>query len=60
MTHIETYKKNEKVIKIMRVIKAGTSRVFFVPVTIDGKRINNTLFARKYDAVNLGKQYLNS
>lgn len=42
---------------IKRIVKQGTKRVFFYPETKDGKRINRTLFARKYDAENLVKQY---
>jgi hypothetical protein len=60
MTHVATYNKNEKSIKIMRFVKLGTNRIFFFPLTEDGKRLNSTLFARKYDAVSLGKQYLNN
>jgi hypothetical protein len=62
MTTVASYKnkKNGKVVRIMRVVKEGTKRVFFFPQTVDGKRLNSTLFARQYDAVSLGKIYLNN
>lgn len=43
---------------IRKIVKQGTNRVFFYPETKDGKRINRTLFARKYDAENLAKAYI--
>lgn len=54
-----TLSKNNKTIEIVRIVKAGTSRVFFYPATKEGLRLNRTNFARQYDAINLGKQYLN-
>ena len=45
---------------IWKVKKAGTDRVFFVPAIESGKRITNTLFARKYDAKNAGVNCLRS
>jgi len=51
--------KNNKTIEIVRIVKKGTKRVFFYPMTLDGLRLNNTNFARQYDAISLGKQYLN-
>ena len=61
MTTVAIYKNknNGKVFKIIRVVKEGTKLVFFFPLTNDGKRLNSTLFARKYNAVSLGKIYLN-
>ena len=55
-----TITRNNKSIVIVRIVKAGTSRVFFYPTTKEGLRLNRTNFARQYDAVNLGKQYLNN
>jgi len=55
-----TLSKNNKTIIIVRIVKAGTKRVFFYPTTKDGLRLNRTNFARQYDAINLGKQYLNN
>lgn len=62
MTTVATYKNktNGKIVRIIRVVKEGTKRVFFFPQTVDGKRLNSTLFARQYDAVSLGKMYLNN
>lgn len=62
MKTVATYKNknNGKVFRIIRVVKEGTKLVFFFPLTIDGKRLNSTLFARKYDAVSLGRIYLNN
>lgn len=54
--------KNNKTIEIIRRVKVGTKRVFFFPIQVDGERklrINKTNFARQYDAVALGMQYLN-
>lgn len=56
--HVETLKFGEKAIKIMRVVKQGTERVFFYPETLDGKRLTTRVFARKYDAVNLAYRWL--
>jgi len=47
-------------INIFKCVKEGTSRVFFYPETLDGKRLSSTMFARKYDAENLGWNYLYS
>ena len=58
MTTVEIYKKGEKSIKIIRMVKEQTKRVFFYPETEDGRRLTKTLFARKYDAINLAKYYL--
>jgi len=51
--------KNDKAVKIVRMVKEGTKRVFFYP-TVNGLRLNRTNFARQYDAISLGKQYLNN
>jgi hypothetical protein len=58
MTTVEIYKKGEKSIRIVRMVKEQTKRVFFYPETEDGRRLTKTLFARKYDAINLAKYYL--
>ena len=60
MTQIAIYKNrtNSKVVRIMKVIKAGTKRIFFFPLTENDKRLNSTLYAKLYDAVALGKVYL--
>jgi hypothetical protein len=55
-----TLTKNNKTIVIVKIQKAGTKRIFFYPVTKEGLRLNRTNFARQYDAINLGKQYLNN
>jgi hypothetical protein len=55
-----TLSKNNKSIVIVRMVKDGTKRVFFYPTTKEGLRINRTNFARQYDAINLGRQYLNN
>jgi len=52
--------KNNKTVIIVRIVKAGTKRVFFYPTTENGLRLNNINFCRQYDAINLGKVYLNS
>lgn len=44
--------------KVVRIVKAGTGRVFFYPINEDEKRLTKTNFARKYDAENLGKWYV--
>jgi len=59
-TNIMTITRNNKSIVIVRIVKTGTSRVFFYPTTKEGLRLNRTNFARQYDAINLGKQYLNN
>jgi hypothetical protein len=50
-------KDNTIKIDIVRFIKEPTKRVFFTP-EISGKRIVSTMFARKYSAVNVAKQYI--
>ena len=55
---IETIKYFEKTVEIFRTVKTGTKRVFFFPQTSDGKRLNRTMFARKGDAMSLGRHYL--
>lgn len=52
-------KNTNKSVEIKKVVKEGTNRIFFYPMTLDGKRLNRTLYARKYDAINLGKLYIN-
>lgn len=49
----------DKTIKVdvCRFVKDGTQRVFFAP-EVKGKRINNTMYARKYDAESLGRRYI--
>ena len=59
-TTIETFKKNEKVISIIRVQKQGTTRVFFFPKTVEGLRLNRTMYAAKWEAVKIAKMYLNN
>jgi hypothetical protein len=44
--------------KIIRIVKPGTGRVFFYPVNENGQRLTKTNFARKYDAENLGRWYV--
>ena len=53
-------KDNSKKIFIIKVVKPNTKKILFFPQTPEGKRLNSTLFARKYDAVNLGRIYLNN
>ena len=57
-TKVETYKSGDNKVIIMRATKEGTNRTFFYPETLDGRRLNSIMFARKYDAINLGKIYL--
>lgn len=52
--------KNNKTVVIVRMVKTGTSRVFFYPTTKEGLRLNRTNYARQYDAISLGKLYLNN
>ena len=59
-TIIETLKKNEKVVSIIRVQKEGTKRVFFFPKTSEGFRLNRTMYAAKWEAIKLAKMYLNN
>ena len=59
MTTVAIYTKGEKTIKIVKVVKEGTKRVFFYPETEEGKRLTKTNYARQYDAVSLAKYYLN-
>lgn len=62
MTTVAICKKGEKsvkIVRVVRVVKEGTKRVFFYPETEDGRRLTRTLYARQYDAVNLAKYYLN-
>ena len=56
-TKVETIKKGEHTVIIMKAVKENTNRVFFYPETVEGKRINATMFARLYDAVGLAKIY---
>jgi hypothetical protein len=60
MKIVKTMTRNNKTISIARVVKPGTTRVFFFPVTSDNKRLNTTLYARQYDAEGLAKAYLTS
>lgn len=55
-----TLTKNNKTIVIVKIQKVGTKRIFFYPTTKDGLRLNRTNFARQYDDINLGRQYLNN
>ena len=59
ITKVETLKSGETTLEIYRVEMVGTGSIFFYPQTIDGKRLSKTLFARKYDAVNLANAYFN-
>lgn len=58
MKTVHVITKGEKSVSIIRKVKDGTNRVFFYPLTSDGKRLSSTLFARKYDAERLAKYYL--
>jgi hypothetical protein len=62
MTTVEIYanKDNSKKIYIIKVVKPNTKKSLFFPQTPEGKRLNSKLFVRKYDAVNLGRIYLNN
>lgn len=62
MTTVGIYanKDNSKKIFIIKIVKPNTKKILFFPQTSEGKRLNSTLFARKYDAVNLGRIYLNN
>jgi thiol-disulfide isomerase/thioredoxin len=57
---VETYVKGDKKIFIYRTEKIGTTQVYFFPVTNNNKRLNSTLYQRKWEAVGIGKKYLNS
>lgn len=60
MTTVKTITSNEKTITIMRIVKAGTKRVFFFPVTSENQRLTRTLYARQWEAEELAKSYLKS
>ena len=59
LNKVETRVNVKRTIKvdIVKFRKDGTKREFFVPM-FEGKRLNKTLFARKYDAVNLAKAFI--
>lgn len=57
---VATYKAADKKIQIKKVQKVGTKRIFFFPVTEEGKRLTSILWARKSSAISLGKKYLQS
>ena len=44
-------------VEICKFKKNGSSREFFAP-EIGGKRLTRTMFARKYDAIRLAKEYI--
>lgn len=56
---IETYTNKERTVKvkIAKFQKDGTKQVFFAP-EYNGKRFVKTLFARKYDAVSVAKEFI--
>lgn len=58
ITTVETITNKERTIKVQieKFMKVGTKRIFFAP-TFEGKRITQTMYARKYDAVSLGRQF---
>jgi hypothetical protein len=60
MKTVKIITKGTKSVNIVRMVKSGTDRVFFYPVTNNGLRLNRTNYARMYDAVSLGKVYLNN
>ena len=60
MQVVKTITKNETVVNIVRVVKPGTKRVFFYPLTADNKRLNRTLYARMWSAEEIAKAYLKS
>lgn len=55
---ILTNKERSEKIEIVKFRKTGTKREFFAPM-FGEKRIGSTLFARKYDAERIGRNYLN-
>lgn len=59
MQIVAKYSKNEKSISIVKIVKEGTNRIFFYPVTAEGFRLTRTNFSRKWEAVSLAKIYLN-
>lgn len=60
MQIVKTITHKSAVINIVRVVKPGTKRVFFYPLTSDHKRLNRTLYARLWSAEELAKSYLKS
>jgi len=54
MKTVAKYRKGEKTISIIKTVKQGTKRIFFYLMTDAGKRLNATLYARKYDAITYG------
>ena len=55
---IETIKYFENTVEIFKSTKVGTKSNYYFPQTADGKRISRTMFARKYDALSLGRKFL--
>lgn len=57
---VEILSKNGKKSFVYRCEKIGTKKVLFFATNEDNKRLTSNLFARKYDAVNISRQYLNN
>lgn len=57
---LESFIKADKKVSVYRTSKVGTKRFFFFVATQENKRIGSTLWARKWEAVSLGKAYLNN
>lgn len=56
-TKIKSY-KTDNFCYIDKVKKDGTKRIFFAVRNYEHKNIVRTMFARKYDAFSLAKDYL--
>ena len=56
---VEVYTNSSKTkkVEIVKFQKTGTNRIFFTP-EVGGLRLVKTMFARKYEAVRVSKQYL--
>ena len=59
VAEIRTNREKTIKVQICKFQKTGTKRTFFTP-EVDGKRINTTMFARKYSAVSLAKLYISN
>lgn len=57
---LESFIKADKKVSVYRTSKIGTKRIFFFVVNEKEQRIGSTLWARKCEAVSLGKSYLNN
>lgn len=57
---LETIKSGVNSVSVFRTQKIGTKIIFFFVANDENKRIGSTLWARKCEAISLGKSYLKS